>query len=95
MSIKPKSSIITYHVYLNLDSVGLGHAKFVGNSNPNDFSQKNGTNSEGGEDFGSLQKIITLRNIFSVTLVFQLKDTVRLFGTLLLLDPIHFPKSEP
>ena len=29
------------------------------------------------------------------TLVFQLEDTVRLFGTLLLLDPIHFPKSEP
>ena len=39
---KTKSSIITYHVYLNLDSVGLGRAKFVGNSNPNDFSkQKN------------------------------------------------------
>ena len=31
----------------------------------------------------------------SITLVFQLEDTVRLFGTLLLLDPIHFPKSEP
>ena len=30
-----------------------------------------------------------------VTLVFQLEDTVCLFGTLLLLDPIHFPKSEP
>ena len=29
------------------------------------------------------------------TLVFQLEDTVRLFGTLLLLDPIYFPKSEP
>ena len=29
------------------------------------------------------------------TLVFQLEDTVRLFGTLLLLDPIQFPKSEP
>ena len=29
------------------------------------------------------------------TLVFQLDDTVRLFGTLLLLDPIHFSKSEP
>ena len=31
----------------------------------------------------------------NTTLVFQLEDTVRLFGTLLLLDPIHFPKSEP
>ena len=28
------------------------------------------------------------------TLVFQLEDTVHLFGTLLFLDPIHFPKSE-
>ena len=32
--------------------------------------------------------------LFSHTLVFQLEDTVCLFGTLLLLDPIHFPKSE-
>ena len=30
-----------------------------------------------------------------ITLVFQLEDTVCLFGTLPLLDPIHFPKSEP
>ena len=30
-----------------------------------------------------------------VTLVFQLEDTIRLFGTLLLLDAIHFPKSDP
>ena len=30
-----------------------------------------------------------------LTLVFQLEDTVRLFGPLLLLDPIQFPKSEP
>ena len=29
------------------------------------------------------------------TLAFQLEDTVPLFSTLLLLDPIHFPKSEP
>ena len=29
------------------------------------------------------------------TLVFQLEDMVRLFCTLPLLDPIHFPKSEP
>ena len=28
------------------------------------------------------------------TLVFQLEDTVLLFGTLLLFDPIHFPKSK-
>ena len=27
--------------------------------------------------------------------MFQLEDTVCLFGTLLLLDPIHFPKSQP
>ena len=29
------------------------------------------------------------------TLVFHIEDMVRLFGTILLLDPIHFPKSEP
>ena len=29
------------------------------------------------------------------TLVFQLEDTVRLFGTLLLFNPINFPQSEP
>ena len=29
------------------------------------------------------------------SLMFQLADTVPLFGTLLLLDPIHFPESEP
>ena len=29
------------------------------------------------------------------TLVFQLEPTVCLFSTLLLLDPKHFPKSEP
>ena len=29
------------------------------------------------------------------TLLFYLKDTVRLLGTLLLLDPIDFPKGEP
>ena len=30
-----------------------------------------------------------------LSLVFPLEDTARLFSTLLLLDPIHFPKSEP
>ena len=35
------------------------------------------------------------RRLLLRTLVFQLEDTVRLFGTLFLLDPIHFPKSEP
>ena len=35
------------------------------------------------------------RYVCQITLLFQLEDTVRLFGTLLLLDPIHFPKSEP
>ena len=29
------------------------------------------------------------------TVVFQLKDMADLFGPLLLLDPIHFPISEP
>ena len=29
------------------------------------------------------------------SLVLQLEDTVHFLGTLLLLDPIHFPKSEP
>ena len=32
---------------------------------------------------------------FLCTLVFQLEDTVCLLGTILLLDPKHFPKSEP
>ena len=38
---------------------------------------------------------IKMISINTYTLVFQLEDTVCLFGTLLLLDPIHFPKSEP
>ena len=38
---------------------------------------------------------VVITRLFIATLVFQLEDTVRLFGTLLLLDPIHFPKSEP
>ena len=45
---------------------------------------------------GSLIFVSTLYLLLcKVTLVFQLEDTVRIFGTLLLLDPIHFPKSEP
>ena len=38
---------------------------------------------------------LEVKSTTPITLVFQLEDTVRLFGTLLLLDPIHFPKSEP
>ena len=33
--------------------------------------------------------------MWSTLVVFQLENTVRLFGTLLLLDPIHFPKAVP
>ena len=45
---------------------------------------------------GSLIFVSTLYLLLcKVTLVFQIEDTVRLFGSLLLLDPIHFPKSEP
>ena len=39
--------------------------------------------------------ITSFKKVKCGTLVFQLEDTVRLFGTLLLLDTIHFPKSEP
>ena len=44
-------------------------------------------------DINCKRKYCTICNI--PTLVFQLEDTVRLFGTLLLLDPILFQKSEP
>ena len=38
---------------------------------------------------------VVIARLFIATLVFQLEGTVRLFGTLLLLDTIHFPKREP
>ena len=34
-------------------------------------------------------------SVIPSTLEFQLEDTVRLFGTILLFNPIHFPKSDP
>ena len=36
-----------------------------------------------------------LEQRFPSKLVFQFEDTVRLFGTSLLYEPMHFPKSKP
>ena len=41
------------------------------------------------------RSLLIVNKVLPSTLVFQLEDTVCLFGTLLLLDPIHFPKGEP
>ena len=35
-----------------------------------------------------------IKEDWTATLVFQLQDTVCLFGTLLVFDPIHLPKGE-
>ena len=56
------------------------------------FSTTNGALTKNC-NYGSFPVFEILRIIS--TLVFQLEDTVCLFGTLLLLDPINFPKSEP
>ena len=40
------------------------------------------------------ETVFKLRDNGKLTLVFQLQDTVRLFGTRLVFDPIHLPKSE-
>ena len=49
--------------------------------------------SFGYSSFGYSQNCIKERNSKG-TLVFQLQDTVCLFGTLLVFDPIHLPKSD-
>ena len=59
-----------------------------------DWLVKNFNQPEGGF-MSELTHNKTYHTTWKGTLVFQLEDTVCLFGTLLLLDPIHFPKSEP